>query len=356
MVAGATNTGKSVCINTILASLLYQNSPEKLKLLLIDPKRVELNFYNGIPHLASPVIVDPAKVVKSLQWAVGEMNSRYKILEELQVRDIISFNKKAESGKKRKIKNEETGKIIYEDLEIMPYVIIVIDELNDLMMAYGKEVEKLIVLLVQKSRAVGIHMIVSTQKPTVEVITGLMKANITTRIALRVATQVDSRTILDTGGAESLLGNGDMLLKGDGAYKMKRIQGAFISDEETLKIVDHIKKVAKNKNIESDSTSKSLSNYLEKAKGKQSPLVSGFDSDEDEVDEFFEEAKQIALSCNGLSASSLMTRLSVGWQRASRIIYQLEQAGIIGPQNGSKPRELLIGRISDSEEKSKDEE
>jgi hypothetical protein len=171
-----------------------------------------------------------------------------------------------------------------------------------------------------------------------------MKANITTRIALRVATQVDSRTILDTGGAESLLGNGDMLLKGDGAYKMKRIQGAFISDEETLKIVDHIKKVAKNKNIESDSTSKSLSNYLEKAKGKQSPLVSGFDSDEDEVDEFFEEAKQIALSCNGLSASSLMTRLSVGWQRASRIIYQLEQAGIIGPQNGSKPREVLVSK------------
>ena len=346
MVAGATNTGKSVCINTILASLLYQNSPEKLKLLLIDPKRVELNFYNEIPHLASPVIVEPAKVVKSLQWAVNEMESRYKILEELKVRDIKSFNEKAESGRKRKVDDEKTGKTIYEDLEIMPYVVIVIDELNDLMMAYGKEVEALIVRLVQKSRAVGIHMIVSTQKPTVEVITGLMKSNITTRIALRVATQVDSRTILDAGGAESLLGNGDMLLKGDGAYKMKRIQGAFISDEETLKVVDYIKEVAESQNIEVDSTSESLNDYLKKAKGTQVSLTSGFSNDGDEVDDFFEEAKQIAISCNGLSASSLMTRLSVGWQRASRIIYQLEQAGIIGPQNGAKPRELLIGRES----------
>jgi S-DNA-T family DNA segregation ATPase FtsK/SpoIIIE len=346
MVAGATNTGKSVCINTILASLLYQNSPEKLKLLLIDPKRVELNFYNEIPHLASPVIVEPAKVVKSLQWAVNEMESRYKILEELKVRDIKSFNEKAESGRKRKVDDEKTGKTIYEDLEIMPYVVIVIDELNDLMMAYGKEVEALIVRLVQKSRAVGIHMIVSTQKPTVEVITGLMKSNITTRIALRVATQVDSRTILDAGGAESLLGNGDMLLKGDGAYKMKRIQGAFISDEETLKVVDYIKEVAESQNIEVDSTSESLNDYLKKAKGTQVSLTSGFNNDGDEVDDFFEEAKQIAISCNGLSASSLMTRLSVGWQRASRIIYQLEQAGIIGPQNGAKPRELLIGRES----------
>jgi S-DNA-T family DNA segregation ATPase FtsK/SpoIIIE len=347
MVAGATNTGKSVCINTILASLLYQNSPEYLKLLLIDPKRVELNYYNGIPHLASPVIVEPNKVVRSLQWAVTEMEERYELLEEAKVRDIDSFNKKVKKGIKRKVEDEETGKTVYKDLEIMPYVVIVIDELNDLMMAFGKEIEALIVRLVQKARAVGLHVIVSTQKPTVEVITGLMKANITTRIALKVATQVDSRTILDTGGAENLLGNGDMLLKSDSADKMKRIQGAYISDEETARMVKYLKdQVKKGQFVEDDDHTKdSLNEFLEKSGGTQTSLVSSLGgNNEDEIDELFEEAKQLAISSNGLSASFLQTRMRIGYQRAARIIDDLERAGVLGPKNGSKPRELLIGR------------
>jgi S-DNA-T family DNA segregation ATPase FtsK/SpoIIIE len=350
MVAGATNTGKSVCINTILTSLLYQNSPEKLKLLLIDPKRVELNFYNDIPHLAHPVIVDPSKVVKSLQWAVGEMEKRYETLEEAKVRDVRAYNKKVESGFKIPYLDEETGKKVYKDVEIMPYIIIVIDELNDLMMAYGREVESLIVRLVQKARAVGIHIIVSTQKPTVEVITGLMKANITTRIALKVASQVDSRTILDKGGAENLLGNGDMLLSDSGANGMKRIQGAFISDEETFKVVEFIKEIAKSKNLDSDSTSESLNDYLENAKNPQISGIPGISGENDEVDELFEEAKQLAISNGNLSASFVQTRLRVGYQRAARIIDELEQAGILGPKDGAKPRKLLIGSESDLED------
>ena len=350
MVAGATNTGKSVCINTILTSLLYQNSPEKLKLLLIDPKRVELNFYNDIPHLAHPVIVDPSKVVKSLQWAVGEMEKRYELLEEVRVRDIKSYNKKVEDGFKAPYLDEETKKKVYKDLEIMPYIIIVIDELNDLMMAYGKEVEALIVRLVQKARAVGIHIIVSTQKPTVEVITGLMKANITTRIALKVASQVDSRTILDKGGAESLLGNGDMLLSDSGASGMKRIQGAFISDEETFKVVGFIKEIAKSRHMEADSTSESLNDYLENAKNPQISGVPGISGGDDELDELFEEAKQLAISNGSLSASFVQTRLRVGYQRAARIIDELEQAGVLGPKDGARPRKLLIGSESDLED------
>lgn len=349
MVAGATNTGKSVCINTILASLLYQNSPENLKLLLIDPKRVELNFYNNIPHLASPVIVEPSRVVKSLQWAVNEMEGRYELLEETSVRDIDSYNQKVRKGQKRRVEDEETGKMIYRDLEIMPYIVIVIDELNDLMMAYGKEVEILIVRIVQKARAVGIHVIVSTQKPTVEVITGLMKANITTRIALKVATQVDSRTILDKMGAETLLGNGDMLLSNNGAGKMKRIQGAYISDEETAKLVNYIKEEASRREIdENDTVSSSLNEFLDKPGGTQSSLVSGtFENEGDQTDELFEEAKQLAINSNGLSASFLQTRFRIGFQRATRIIDELERTGVLGPKNGSKPRELLIGKESE---------
>jgi S-DNA-T family DNA segregation ATPase FtsK/SpoIIIE len=345
MVAGATNTGKSVCINTILASLLYQNSPDKLKLLLVDPKRVELNYYNDIPHLASPVMVDPTRVVKSLQWAVNEMEQRYELLEEVRVRDIESYNKKVEKGQKRRVEDEDTGKMVYRDLEIMPFIVIVIDELSDLMMASGKEVEALIVRLVQKARAVGIHVIVSTQKPTVEVITGLMKANITSRIALKVATQVDSRTILDKGGAENLLGMGDMLFSDGGADKMKRIQGAYISDEETAKMVKYIKDEAVRKKLDdNDNVSESLNEFLDKSGGTQSSLFPGGGGGDDEVDELFEEAKQLAISSGGLSASFLQTRMRIGFQRATRIIDDLERAGVLGPKNGSKPRELLIGK------------
>lgn len=208
MVAGATNMGKSVCINTTLTSLLYRNTPEDLKLILIDPKRVELNLYNGIPHLMSPVITDISKVVNALKWAVNTMEERYKVLEEIGVRDIQSYNEKVKRGKKRQVEDEETGKYYYERLEKMPYVVIIIDELNDLMAVHGKEVEGLIVRIAQKARAVGIHLIISTQKPSVDIITGQIKANVPTRIALKVSSQVDSRIILDRAGAEKLLGRG----------------------------------------------------------------------------------------------------------------------------------------------------
>jgi S-DNA-T family DNA segregation ATPase FtsK/SpoIIIE len=250
--------------------------------------------------------------------------------------------------KKRKVEEEETGKMIYKDLEIMPYIIIVIDELNDLMMSHGKEVEALIVRLVQKARAVGLHIIVSTQKPTVEVITGLMKANITTRIALKVATQVDSRTILDKMGAENLLGNGDMLLSDSGADKMKRIQGAYISDEETARLVNYIKGEAERQKMsEHDTTIDSLTEYLDKSGGKQTSFVSGvFGGGDDRRDDFFEDAKQLAINSGGLSASALQRRFQIGFQRASRIIDELEQEGFLGPKNGSKPREV-IGQMED---------
>ncbi len=226
----------------------------------------------------------------------------------------------------------------------MPYIIIVIDELNDLMMAHGKEVETLIVRLVQKARAVGLHIIVSTQKPTVEVIAGLMKANITTRIALKVATQVDSRTILDKGGAENLLGNGDMLLSDSSADKMRRIQGAFISDEETASLVAYIKKEAEIKKTEDrkDPIRESINDFMDRSDGAQSSFISG-GFENDYRDELTEDAKQLALSSKELSASALQRRFQIGFQRASRIIDDLEQEGFLGPKNGPKPREVLMG-------------
>ncbi len=339
LVAGSTNTGKSVCINAILSALLFKNSPEDLQLILVDPKRVELSFYNGIPHLLTKVIVDMNKVVNALKWATVEMDSRYKLLEEAGAKNIVSYNEKVEMGEMRKITNLETGEVAEEPLRKMPYIVIVIDELADLMATHGKEVEGLIVRLSQMARAVGIHLILSTQRPDTNVITGTIKNNIPARIAFKVASQIDSRTILDRPGAEKLLGNGDMLYIGPGYPQAVRIQGPFVSEAETRKLIKYIKNQAKKINFNKDDE---LQNSLE---GKLEEKVVSGDVREGENyddDELYPQAKELVIQAGKASISSIQRRLRIGYNRAARIVDLLEENGVVGPENGSKPREVLI--------------
>ncbi|HBO16390.1 MAG: Cell division FtsK/SpoIIIE [Candidatus Moranbacteria bacterium GW2011_GWE2_35_2-] len=349
LVAGATGTGKSVCINSILISLLYQNTPDDLKLVLVDPKRVELSLYNGIPHLLSDVIVENSKVINVLKWAIGEMEQRYRLLQDTGSRDLVSYHLKFSEGKKRKFIDPETGVQIEEDLKKLPYIVIVIDELADLMAAHGKEVEGAIIRLAQMARAIGIHLIVSTQRPSVEVLTGLIKANITTRIALQVATQIDSRTILDMAGAEKLLGRGDMLFLSSDSAKPLRVQGVLIDEEEVKRVVkfwkrqkDNISNIENNtddevedKNFEKDISS--IGNLLH----QEIDFSSSGGFSQQQEDNFYEEAKRIVIESGRASASLLQRRLRVGYNRAARLVDMLEENGVIGPSNGSKPRELL---------------
>jgi len=333
MIAGATGTGKSVSINSILTTLLCQNSPKDLKFILIDPKRVELSLYNGIPHLLSEVIVENGKVVGALKWAVGEMERRYRLLQDASSRDISSYNEKIKNGKKRKFTDSETRQTVEENFEKLPYIVIIIDELADLMVSHGKEVEGAIVRIAQMARAVGIHLIVSTQRPSVEVITGLIKANITTRVAFQVATQIDSRTILDMGGAEKLLGNGDLLYLSSASPKPKRIQGIFVSESEVKRVVKFIKEQKVEEEIGEDITGAASNhsiNHLE------------FDnvSDRNQEDEMYESAKEEVIRAGKASASLLQRRLRVGYARAARLLDILENNGVIGPSDGAKPREV----------------
>ena len=341
MIAGSTGTGKSVCINVLLTSLLYQNSPEDLRLILVDPKRVELSTYEGIPHLLTPVIVDTGKVVNALKWAVNEMDRRYRLLQEAGVRNIHSFNDKAKAGKTRKVLDEETGKETKESLEKMPFIVIVIDELADLMATHSKEVEGIIVRLAQMARAVGIHLVVSTQRPSVEVLTGLIKANITTRIAFQVATQIDSRTILDGPGANKLLGNGDMLYLSAESPQPMRVQGVYVSDEETKRVVKFVKNQAKEVNFDdSEDLSESLDEQLQAEAG----IFAGPDTEGSPDDELYEQAKELAIQSRKVSTSMLQRRLRIGYSRAARIVDMLEDTGIVGPAEGSKAREVLVGK------------
>ncbi len=327
LIAGATGTGKSVAINTLLLSLLYKHSPDTLKLILIDPKRVELSLYNNIPHLITPVIVDPKKVVNALRWAVREMEKRYEKLSETGSRDIFSYNTKK----------------ISENKESMPFIVIVIDELADLMASHGRDVEAAIVRLAQMARAVGIHLIVSTQRPSVEVITGLIKANITSRIGLQVASQIDSRTMLDASGAEKLLGNGDMLYQSGDTSKLRRLQGAFVSEKEVKDVIKFIKQQAEE--LEESDTEEVKDDGLKLELDK---AVSGINShgDEDMGDELFADAKEVVIQAGKASASLLQRRLRVGYARAARLLDILEEAGIIGPGEGAKPREVYVGKES----------
>ena len=352
LIAGSTGSGKSVCVNTILMSMLYQNSPEDLKLILVDPKRVELTPYNGIPHLLTDVIVENGKVLSALKWAIGEMERRYKILQKVGSKDISSFNKKAENGEMFKNVNTETGEITEEPVEKIPYIVIIIDELADLMASHGKEVEGAIIRLAQMARAIGIHLILSTQKPMVTVITSLIKSNIPTRIAFRVPSLMDSRTILDASGAEKLLGNGDMLFSAAEAVDMRRVQGVFVSEEEVKRVVDFIKN-QKFEKIEDDLEdeivtveTKPEGNRNGEVKTVQSPDRIDFESIEasDQEDSRYDEAKQIVIQAGKASSSLLQRRMRIGYSRAASLIDMLEERGIIGSADGAKPREILASR------------
>jgi len=336
LIAGATNTGKSVCINSIITTLLYQNSPDDLQFLMVDPKRVELSRYDGIDHLLSPVIVDSSKVVNMLKWAVGEMERRYRLLQDVGSLNIGSYNEKANAGKKRKILNPETNEVHEEPIKKMSYIVIVIDELAELMSSHGKEVEGAIIRLAQMARAVGIHLIVSTQRPEVRVITGLIKANITNRIAFRVATQVDSRTILDMSGAEKLLGNGDLLYVSPSSPKPKRIQGVFISEDEVKKLEKFIKS---QKSAEKNRPKPEIGEVAEMT----GPARLDFSamSDLEEEDEYYETAKAEVQRSGKASASYLQRMLRIGYPKAARLLDLLEKKGIIGPADGNKPREVF---------------
>ena len=311
LVAGTTGSGKTVCINTIIMSLLYQNTAETLRLIMVDPKRVELTLYNGIPHLLTPVITNVQKTVNALKWCIGEMDRRFEVLSQAGSRDITSYNQKHPNEK-------------------LPHIVFVIDELADLMATAAGEVEAGIIRIAQMARAVGIHLIVATQRPSVDVITGLMKANIPGRIAFSVASIIDSRTILDCPGADKLLGRGDMLLLTADLSKPKRIQDAFVSEEEVANVTEYLKEGA---NVEYDES------IVEKT--TNGGTMNMFGGASDDQDPLFAEAKEAILEAGKASASFLQRRLKVGYARAARILDELEMAGIIGPGDGAKPREIL---------------
>ncbi len=336
MIAGQTGSGKSVMINTLLCSLLYRNAPSDMKLILVDPKQVEMAPYQDIPHLLTPVIVEPEKTISALKWAVNEMERRYSLLAEEKVRDIKSYNDKVKS--KTVGVEDEQGNIQQVDEGHMPYVVIVIDEMADLMMVAARDVEALIVRIAQKARAVGIHLVLATQRPSVNVITGLIKANVPARIAFTVASQVDSRTILDQAGAEKLLGQGDMLMQTAAMPKPKRIQGAWVMDQEVLKITDHLRmQSAPQYNDEIVSQPVHLN-------GKGGVVM---DFSSEGGDDMFRDAVQVVIQSRKASTSLLQRKLRVGYARAARIIEEMEEQGIIGPADGARPREVLIHSIDE---------
>ncbi len=325
LIAGATGSGKSVTIHALITSLLYRNGPEDLRFIFVDPKRVELTLYNKIPHLLTPVITDPKKAILALKWAAKEMERRYNLLEENSVRDIESYQKNIYEKYKG---DEETAP------EKLPYIVVVIDELADIMQSYPRELEAGIVRLAQMSRAVGIHLILSTQRPSVNVITGLIKANIPSRIALQVSSQIDSRTILDQGGAEKLLGAGDMLYLGGEMATPERIQSAFISETEVKNIV---KFIYENNEPAVPGGEIELAGNVSAEKTIFDSMIGGDDDD----DELYEEAREIVIEAKKASTSFLQRKLKVGYARAARLVDMLEERGVVGPGEGSKPREVL---------------
>ena len=338
LIAGQTGSGKSVMINTLLTSLLYRNSPSQMKLILVDPKQVEMAPYEDIPHLLTPVITEPEKTISALKWAVNEMERRYKLLAEEKLRDIKSYNQKLESGGKKISIEDEDGNAQQVDDGAMPYIVIVIDELADLMMVAARDVEALIVRLAQKARAVGIHLVLATQRPSVDVITGLIKANVPARIAFTVASQVDSRTILDQVGAEKLLGQGDMLMLTSGMNKPKRIQGAWVMDEEVMKITDHLRmQSAPQYNDEIVSQPVQLN-------GKGGVVM---DFDAGSGDDMYKDALRVVIESRKASTSLLQRRLRIGYARAARIIEEMEEQGVIGAADGSRPRDVLINSLDE---------
>jgi len=347
LIAGTTGSGKSVTIHSVIMSLLYKNSPENMRFIMIDPKRVELTLYNKIPHLLTPVITNPKKAILALKWAAKEMDRRYDILESESVRDISSYHENvvapAKSQYKRKVDkgiSEEEKEDLEQDLpENMPYIVVVIDELADIMSTYPREMEAAIVRLAQMSRAVGIHLIISTQRPSTEIITGLIKANVPTRIALQVPSQIDSRTIIDMPGAEKLLGSGDMLYLSADSSKPQRIQSAFVSESEVKKVVNYL--------IEAfaDEVPDEIS-ITEETSGDSLFSASLDDDAKDADDELYEDAREMVIQMKKASTSLIQRKLRVGYARAARILDMLEDRGVVSPQEGSKPRQILVDEPS----------
>jgi S-DNA-T family DNA segregation ATPase FtsK/SpoIIIE len=318
LIAGQTGSGKSVCINAFIASLLFRCSPQELNLIMVDPKRVELTGYNGIPHLISPVIVEPEKVLSALKWAMAEMDRRYRLFAEVGVRNLEGYN-------------ELSG------FQALPYLVIFIDELADIMLFAPVEVEDAITRIAQMARATGIHLVIATQRPSVDIITGLIKANIPSRIAFAVSSMIDSRVIIDQPGAEKLLGKGDMLYVPPDAAKPSRIQGAFVSDKEIRQLIDFLKKQGVAPNYTDEITSQQVN--VGRRGGKGAAFIS---SNGDERDSLFEDALRLILQHDNASASFLQRKLSIGYARAARILDELQQAGFVGPADGAKPREILV--------------
>jgi S-DNA-T family DNA segregation ATPase FtsK/SpoIIIE len=316
LVAGATGTGKTIFLNSLILSLVYRNSPEILKFILVDPKRVEFPIYSDLPHNLTDVIFDVQRAINALRWLVEEMERRFEALARLKARDIFSFNKIS----------------LEKKIPPMPYIVLIIDELADLMAARGRELEAAIVRLAQLARAVGIHLVLATQRPSSEVITGLIKANITARVTFQVASQVDSRTVIDMAGAEKLLGRGDMLFLSAETPKPKRIQGAYVSEKEVQKVVEYLSLRYKKERVDS----------LEEKLAEESGEVDFFEEGEDLEDPLYEEAKRIVIEAKKASASLLQRRLKVGYARAARLLDILEKRGVVGPPRGAKPREVYI--------------
>ncbi|MCB9810588.1 MAG: DNA translocase FtsK 4TM domain-containing protein [Candidatus Nomurabacteria bacterium] len=349
LIAGTTGSGKSVTIHNIIVSLLFRNSPDQLRFILVDPKRVELTLYNGIPHLLTPVITEPKKALKSLSWAVKEMARRYDILQAEGIQGLDLYHSQVYQPAKEEWEANGSPEEERDNLpEPLPYIVIILDELNDLMQAYPRELEALIVRLAQMSRAVGIHLLLATQRPSVNVITGTIKANIPTRIALNVASQIDSRTIIDQMGAEKLLGQGDMLYLSSDSPRLIRIQSAFISGDEIKKVVSYLKA--------QDADTLDTIDFEETKDGNANSFMASIDGEsDDEEDELFDDAKQAVLEAGKASTSYLQRKLRIGYSRAARLIDILEERGIIGPADGSRPREILLGKEEEADDEEKED-
>ncbi len=348
LIAGTTGSGKSVCINSMLISILYKSTPEEVRLIMVDPKMVELGNYNGIPHLLIPVVTDPKKAAGALNWAVSEMERRYKLFADSQVRNLVGYNDLMRSERERAEREEGEDP---EEYKVLPQIVIVIDELADLMMVAAKEVETAICRIAQKARAAGMHLVVATQRPSADVITGIMKANIPSRIAFAVASQIESRIILDQTGAEKLIGKGDMLYAPLGEGKHVRVQGCFITSDEIEAVISHIKETSTaeyNEEILEHIERQAEQVDSKGGKGSKSggsSAGSGASSDPaEEEDEMLEEAVDVIMECRQASTSMLQRRLKLGYARAGRIMDQIEERGIVGPSEGSKPRRILISR------------
>ncbi|NDC75716.1 DNA translocase FtsK, partial [bacterium] len=347
LIAGATGSGKSVCINSIIASIVYRKSPRDLRLIMVDPKVVELKVFNTLPHMLIPVVTEPKKVPSALKWLLGEMETRYQIFAKVGVRNIVGFNTRKKSAAPAPVDNQPglagldpavaTAEELAELPARLPYIVAIIDELADLMMVAPAEIETSIARLAQLARAAGIHLIIATQRPSVNVITGVIKANLPSRIAFQVASQVDSRTILDGKGADTLIGRGDMLFSPPGSSRLVRAQGAFVSDEEVAEFVEFLKRNGPPKYAEN------VQNQIEDDAAANSDEEEVDDDGDDEDDEkLYKKAMGVLRATKRASTSTLQRRLRIGYNRAARIMDLMEERGVVGPENGSSPRDILI--------------